>query len=115
VPAHPDTVLTPPLSSRGSLPRIDYMSGSAPRLKAAFCIWRSSWMCIAGASWVGVSTKIHLDQFTHRGNRKTRNHHPRSVKYYFAIKVGIEGAPPFFLIGTRFLMDGWSSPYLSRT
>jgi len=25
---------------------------------------------------------------------------------YFAIKVGIEGAPPFFLIGTRFLVAG---------
>ena len=25
---------------------------------------------------------------------------------YFAIKVGIEGAPPFFLIGTRFMMAG---------
>ena len=25
---------------------------------------------------------------------------------YFAIKVGIEGTPPFFLIGTRFLVPG---------
>jgi drug/metabolite transporter (DMT)-like permease len=25
---------------------------------------------------------------------------------YFAIKVGIEGAPPFFLVGTRFLVAG---------
>src|SRR6202789_2482522 len=25
---------------------------------------------------------------------------------YFAIKVGIEGAPPFFLIGTRFVVAG---------
>ena len=25
---------------------------------------------------------------------------------YFAIKVGIEGSPPFFLVGTRFLVAG---------
>src|SRR5258708_21412868 len=25
---------------------------------------------------------------------------------YFAIKVGIEGAPPFFLVGTRFVVAG---------
>src|SRR3981189_279608 len=25
---------------------------------------------------------------------------------YFAIKVGIEGTPPFFLVGTRFLVAG---------
>jgi len=25
---------------------------------------------------------------------------------YFAIKVGVQGSPPFFLIGTRFLVAG---------